>query len=130
RVSRGAKCASTLGRSYRTMSTTSTAPVPREESAAVPPGRFFTDFSGSDPIRAELLGLDNLEVQAQGLARQSHVIPGPSAGHPLLRRFTENGRHLVEAHRRIALVAQRQEPITPDAEWLLDNFHIVEDTLR
>src|SRR5262249_60336330 len=49
---------------------------------------------------------------------------------PLPRRFVENGRHLVAAHEWITELTRRKESITPDAEWLLDNFHIVEDTLR
>ena len=39
-------------------------------------------------------------------------------------------RELDDDHRRIAAAAQQQETLTPDAEWLLDNYHIVAETLR
>ena len=92
--------------------------------------RFFTDHATSCPIRAELYGLDHLEALARELAAASAVEEGLSAGHPLLRRFMDNGRALVRTHRRIIEAPKYGEPITADAEWLLDNFHIVSDTLR
>jgi cyclic beta-1,2-glucan synthetase len=100
---------------------------------AVAPGTasaFFTDPSGREPIRAELYGLEHLELHARRLAAGSATQPRTDAGHPLLRRFVQNGRRLNQAHERIIRAARQQEVITPDAEWLLDNFHIVADTLR
>jgi cyclic beta-1,2-glucan synthetase len=37
---------------------------------------------------------------------------------------------LLEAYRRIAEAAAKNYPLSPDAEWLLDNFYIVEEVLR
>jgi cyclic beta-1,2-glucan synthetase len=51
-------------------------------------------------------------------------------GQPLLRRLRENARILRAAHQEVAAAARRQEALTPDAEWLLDNFHIIEEVLR
>src|SRR5439155_24299057 len=48
----------------------------------------------------------------------------------LLRRFAENGRFLVKAHERILEGGPNREDRGLDAEWLLDNFHIVEEVLR
>jgi cyclic beta-1,2-glucan synthetase len=112
------------------MSISSVEPATSVEIVAGYPGRFFTDISGNEPIRAELYGLEHLEAHARELAKSSAVIPGMAAGHPLLRRFMRNGRRLAHAHRWITEATRLQESITPDAEWLLDNFHIVEDTLR
>ncbi len=53
-----------------------------------------------------------------------------AGGDPLLRRFLNNGVELTRAHRHIVEAAARREAISPDAEWLLDNFHIIEETLR
>src|SRR5262249_21361142 len=47
----------------------------------------------------------------------------------LLRRFRHNGRLLARAHRHIAASARAGLPLTPDAEWLLDNYYIVQDVL-
>jgi cellobiose phosphorylase len=109
--------------------TTLEAPI-LAESGEGHPGRFFTDLLGSDPVRAELYGLEHLQTHARELARASAVVPKMTAGHPLRIRFAQNGRHLVAAHQWITEATRRQESITSDAEWLLDNFHIVEDTLR
>jgi cyclic beta-1,2-glucan synthetase len=53
----------------------------------------------------------------------------PSEG-PLLQQLARNGRLLVEAYRHIAAAAGQSRTLTPDAEWLLDNFYIVEEVLR
>ena len=37
---------------------------------------------------------------------------------------------LRRVHARIVEASRRREPLTPDAEWLLDNYYIVEDVLR
>jgi cyclic beta-1,2-glucan synthetase len=111
------------------MRTTSAEAAPREALAASS-GQLFPDLAGSEPIRAELYGLEHLEAHARHLAEASATLSAAQVGHPLLRRFRDNGRQLTRAHHQIALASRRQEVITPDAEWLLDNFHIVTETLR
>jgi cyclic beta-1,2-glucan synthetase len=49
---------------------------------------------------------------------------------PLLQQLARNGRLLLETYRRIAAAAGQNLTLTPDAEWLLDNFYIVEEVLR
>ena len=49
---------------------------------------------------------------------------------PLLDRFQENRRLLIDAHSRIASAIERREHFGADSEWLLDNFHIVRDALN
>src|SRR5437762_5286699 len=81
------------------------------------------------PIRGELFGLDQLREQARALAAAcQRARPGP--GRPLRRRLADNGRFLREAHRQIAEAYRRQESLGTDAEWLLDNFHVVAEVLR
>lgn len=48
----------------------------------------------------------------------------------MLQQLVRNGRLLVEAFRRIAAAAAANQTLMPDAEWLLDNFYIVEEVLR
>ena len=92
------------------------------------PGFRFHDFAPNEPIRAEQYGVEHLESHARQLASAARA--AAAADRRLLRRFEHNGRTLLAAHQRIVAVASQQEPLTPAAEWLLDNFHIVEDTLR
>src|SRR5581483_8802007 len=111
------------------MTTSSVEPAAQVGGRAGPSGYPFIDVSANEPIRAELYGLERLESHARALAEATVVMPQTSAGHPLLRRFVENGQRLVYAHQQISQAVQLQETISSDAEWLLDNFHISTDTL-
>ena len=90
----------------------------------------FIDPRGEAPIRAELYGLDRLEALAHRLASAAVVDQDLKAGDLLLGRFAENGAMLVKTHRRIIGEVDRPDGRGIDAEWLADNFHIVEDVLR
>ncbi len=48
----------------------------------------------------------------------------------MLRRLADNERVLVHVYQRIGAAARTGEPLTTDAEWLLDNFYIIEEVLR
>ena len=81
------------------------------------------------PIRAELLGMERLESQARRLAAACVLGQRQRVNSPLLRRFFDNQRVLIHARREI-LGHDRQEVQGIDADWLADNFHIVDDVLR
>ena len=42
----------------------------------------------------------------------------------------ENGRVLLASYRTIAEAMRDERAITPAAEWLVDNFHLVEEQVR
>jgi len=89
------------------------------------------DFSKfEDPIRAELFSAERLEQHAQSLAAAQTITRNPADERTLVPRVRENGRVLHEAHSLIGDAARQRRAITPAAEWLLDNFHVVEDQLR
>jgi cyclic beta-1,2-glucan synthetase len=81
------------------------------------------------PFRGELLGSDHLGELARDLAARWPVGENPG-GQPLLHRLRDNERVLRRARDAAAEAAASREPITPDAEWLLDNFYIIEEVLR
>ena len=83
-----------------------------------------------EPIRAELFSLERLEEHAESLAAAQAVTDGADEGLPLLPRVVENGRVLIEYYRATAQAISREQAITPAAEWLVDNFYIVEEQLR
>ncbi|HEY7426134.1 MAG TPA: glucoamylase family protein [Gemmataceae bacterium] len=68
-------------------------------------------------------------MQARLLAGACQTAARTATEGPLLQQLARNGRLLVEAYRKIAEAAQNLT-LTPDAEWLLDNFYIVEEVLR
>jgi len=93
-----------------------------------PPNIMLADVE--EPIRAELFSLERLEQHAESLAAAQIVTIEESRGRPLLPRVLENGRVLLDSYRAIARAIQHEHTITPAAEWLVDNFHIVDEQLR
>ena len=83
------------------------------------------------PIRAELFGTERLEHHARTLAAAQSIANGrPLAVPKLSHRVTENAEVLLRAYRTCAQAVQAGQTIVPAAEWLLDNFHLVEQQLR
>src|SRR5436190_623168 len=83
-----------------------------------------------DPIRAELFGVERLEQHAESLAAAQGVMRQAGRGRRLLQRVDHNGRVLRESYRIIATAIREERAIVPAAEWLVDNFHVVDEQLR
>jgi cyclic beta-1,2-glucan synthetase len=83
-----------------------------------------------DPIRAELFGIERLEQHAESLAVAQQITGESGKGRPLLPRVEDNGRVLRDAYRLIARAIREERAIIPAAEWLVDNFYIVDEQLR
>ena len=88
------------------------------------------DPRSEGPIRAERLGLQGLEDQAARLARACTLAPHRRARSPLLRRFVQNRLVLNRVHAQLVALGDRRGLPGTDAEWLVDNFHIIADSLR
>ncbi|HEX7312640.1 MAG TPA: glucoamylase family protein [Pyrinomonadaceae bacterium] len=83
-----------------------------------------------EPIRDELYSVERLEQYAATLAAEHRVYAGRRRGRRLLPGLERNGRMLVAAYRTLAEAVRDGRAISPAAEWLVDNFHIVEEQLR
>src|SRR5262245_26539483 len=103
--------------------TLATAPPELPEGPPLPAHLALSD---DHPLRAELCSPAQLAEAARALAAEARVVPRPS-GRALPARLRSNGAFLADAYQRVAASAGRQEPLTPDAEWLLDNFYVVEE---
>jgi cyclic beta-1,2-glucan synthetase len=88
---------------------------------------FVSEADG--PFRSHVLGYDHLDDLARSVARQWPAAVRPGA-HTLLRRLRDNERVLHAARTAAAGDADAKEPLAPEAEWLLDNFFVIEDVLR
>jgi cyclic beta-1,2-glucan synthetase len=78
----------------------------------------------------ELLGIELLEEHARRLAALlSLARRGRVNGRTHLRRLKEDADALREVYTALAEDA-RQESVSPAAEWLLDNFHIISAATR
>ena len=99
---------------------------------------YARDILGAGPgepqplIRAELFGAQRFEqhgrslAQAQTVRKASHWGGGPS----FFPRVQENIAGLRQAYDYVATISQSGQYVTPAAEWLLDNFHLVEAQLQ
>jgi cyclic beta-1,2-glucan synthetase len=85
---------------------------------------------GEGPIRAELFSVERLEQHAESLAHAQRVTEKRNAGKSHTPRLYANTKVLIAAYRAIVGATRAHEPITPAAEWLLDNFHIVDEQIR
>ena len=96
------------------------------------PGHARPDFvrDDDDPIRSELFSVERLEQHAHSLAANQPVYRGKAAGKSLVTRLRDNERVLLAAYRKIAATTVEGQPGSPAAEWLLDNFHLVEQQVR
>jgi cyclic beta-1,2-glucan synthetase len=78
----------------------------------------------------ELLSIELLEEHARRLAALLSIAPrGGGSGRAHLRQLKEHMRALRDVYGALAADA-RQEAVSPAAEWLLDNFHIISAAAR
>ena len=97
----------------------------------VPIPNFFPSLPPlEEPIRSELFGIDRLEQHAMSLAAAQRVTAGWEPRKALLPRVEENGRVLRAANQAVADALREDRWITPAAEWLVDNFFVVDEQLR
>jgi cyclic beta-1,2-glucan synthetase len=79
-----------------------------------------------DPIREELFSTERIEEQARQLAHAHTVTSFPGKGRPLADRLSENAAILLDCHMQVAKAIEDGQAITPAAEWLLDNYYLVD----
>ena len=101
--------------------------------AVTPYARTILQSAGKTepPIRAELFGIHRFEDHGRSLAR-AQVLDESSVRRkaPFFPRVEENLHALRRAYDQIALSSRFGHYVTPAAEWLLDNFHLVEAQLE
>jgi len=87
-------------------------------------------WNSEESIREELFGAERLEEHAESLAAAQAVTARPAAERTLAARLKDNEAALLEAYRAIAGAVGEGRAVTPAAEWLLDNYHLVEEQIR
>ena len=84
--------------------------------------------AGAAPLRGEIFNVEQLERHARELARLQEIDATKSSNR-LLPRLSSNEQSLREFNRVSHEVTPRRR-ITPAAEWLLDNFYLVEEQIQ
>lgn len=82
------------------------------------------------PIREELFSVERLEEHARSLASAQALTSRSAARGLLAGRVVDNEAALLAAYREVADAIEHGAPITPAAEWLIDNFHAVEKQIH
>lgn len=101
------------------------------QAAALPSGRQASDlWADTAPVRAELFGVERLEQHARTLAAAQSVSGRTRKVPPLRRRLDANAKVLLAAWRASAREVAEGREIVPAANWLLDNYHLVEAQIR
>ncbi len=77
-----------------------------------------------------LFGVERLEQHAESLAAAQQVTITPPAVLPLRIRLNRNAGVLLAAYRASAAELGDGRGVVPAAEWLLDNYHLVEEQIR
>ena len=84
----------------------------------------------NDSIRATYLSLEDLAVCGEALARDGTApLPG---FHPFefRARHKENEKEIFRVYRATARDVEAGAQITPAAEWLLDNYYVIEEAIQ
>ena len=89
----------------------------------------LTRHADEQPLRAELFSIDQLERHARAIAA-SHQLATGWARDKLLSRLDDNERVLIETYDLVTAAADQNRRIEPAAEWLLDNFYLIEEQIR
>ena len=93
-------------------------------------GAAAAPWTDTAPVREELFGMERLEQHARSLAAAQHVTLQPQAVPSLHRRLQDNAEELLAAYRASAAELATGSPVEPAADWLLDNYHVVEEQIR
>ena len=81
------------------------------------------------PLRSELYSADQMERHGRGLAA-AHQLARGRAPDLLLARLAENAHILVELRDLLTAEVAAKRRITPASEWILDNFHLIDEQIR
>ncbi len=84
------------------------------------------------PIVGELLGADHLAARARAVARGQRLVTTQTPLRParLLARLADTRRILTDAQARLISAAAAGVDAGPAAEWLLDNYYVVQEHLQ
>ena len=82
-----------------------------------------------EPLRAELFSADQMALHGKRLAAVRVLGDAPLPDR-LLARLAANERVLVDLGKRLAASPDGERRFTPAAEWLLDNFYLIEEEVR
>jgi cellobiose phosphorylase len=85
-------------------------------------------ISNEAPLRAEVFSIDQLVQHAKALA-ENHPVVARRGSNRLLARLGEN-EQILRAYNRATQAVDQTRRVTHAAEWLLDNFYLIEEQIQ
>jgi len=85
-------------------------------------------FANDQPLRAEVFSLEQLVHHAKALA-ENHLVVAQRGSNRLLTRLDEN-EQILRAYNRATQAVDQTRRVTHAAEWLLDNFYLIEEQIQ
>ena len=87
-------------------------------------------WDDTQPISAEIFGLERSKQHARSLAESQIVTDHPPRVYSIIDRLNDNAAALLVAYRELCAAVSEGKTVTPAAEWLIDNYHLVEEQIR
>ena len=81
-------------------------------------------------ITAEIFGVERSKQHARSLAESQTTTNAPQKIYSIIDRLGDNAQALLRAYREISSAVADGKSVTPAAEWLIDNYHLVEEHVR
>ncbi|MCY7410601.1 MAG: glycosyltransferase family 2 protein, partial [Chitinophagales bacterium] len=88
-----------------------------------------TAYRNEEPLRAEIFSSIEMEHAGRALAGRHKLSTKPAKDY-LLKRLADNEIILQEVRKLLTDSIKKKYQITPAAEWLLDNFYLIEEHIR
>ncbi|HRH43694.1 MAG TPA: hypothetical protein PKY82_18835, partial [Pyrinomonadaceae bacterium] len=89
----------------------------------------FNQNGNNSAFGGELYSVERLEQFAAAFASEQKEVNQPKTFQKLLPRLKDNQKVLVAAYKLLINNIENESSISPAAEWLVDNFYIVEEQL-
>ncbi|PZR99890.1 MAG: hypothetical protein DLM69_06930, partial [Candidatus Chloroheliales bacterium] len=99
--------------------------LPTRQAKPAPAAHSLPDHHSA----ALLLPTEQLGEYARRLAATHRLAQGGQRGRPLLRHLSQAAAHLNSVHTALAHDAEAAQATVPAAEWLLDNYYIIEEQI-
>lgn len=92
-------------------------------------GPSITIWDNISPISAELFGPERFEQHAHSLAKTQTITSNATSVYSVVRRLDDNAAALLQIYRDIGKAVEKGKTVTPAAEWLVDNYYLVEEQI-
>jgi cyclic beta-1,2-glucan synthetase len=82
------------------------------------------------PLRGESFSAEHLWQHAQDVAQRQTIARRGAGDRQFIDRFESNARFIATTYQAVIESVREQQTISPDAEWLVDNYYVVQEQLR